>query len=199
MEIIPLLHLKKRKIIEPKHTSYLPLIKILERYKNKKIYVLDHDGLEKNKPNLCLYQKLSKYHEIWVDAGPQVLGDVVDSVIAGATAITIRKNLWRELNSSVIKEITENKIYSDVDFNSYNNPRTTSSLIYNVDGLVLFYKKNQIESDFKYVDYLKRICKRYEIYAYEIWKTNVLYWKKFGIKGLLTEIDNAEVFEKFEF
>lgn len=199
MEIIPLIHLKKRKIIEPKHTKNPSLIKSLERFKNKKIYILDHDGLDKNKPNLCLYQKLSKYHEIWVDAGPQVLGDVVDSVIAGATAITIRKNLWRDMNGSVIKEITENKIYSDVNFNNYNNPRTTSSLVYNVDGLVLFDKKNQIESDFKYVEYLKRIFKRYVTYAYEIKITNAIYWKKLGVEGLLTEIDNIEEFEKFEF
>jgi len=199
MEIIPLINLKRRKIIEPKHASNLSLKKILERYKNKKLYILDYDGLEKNKPNLCLYQKLSKYHEIWVDAGPQVLGDVVDSVISGATTITIRKNLWRELNGSAIKEITENKIYSDVDFNNYNNPRTTSSLIYNVDGLVLFLKKNQIESDFKYVEYLKSICKRYETYAYEIKNANAVYWKKLGVKGLLTEIDLMEEFEKFEF
>jgi len=65
MEIIPLINLKRRKIIEPKHASNLSLKKILERYKNKKLYILDYDGLEKNKPNLCLYQKLSKYHEIW--------------------------------------------------------------------------------------------------------------------------------------
>ena len=199
MEIIPLFHLKRRKIIEPKHASNLPLIKILERYKNKKIYVLDHDGLEKNKPNLCLYQKLSKYHEIWVDAGPQVIGDVVDSVIAGTTNITIRKNLWRELNGSVIKEITENKIYEDVNLYNYNLPRITSSLVYNVDGLVVFDKKNQIESDFKYAEYLKSICIRYETYAYETKKTNALYWKKLGVKGILTEIDNIEEFENIEF
>ena len=175
------------------------LIKILERFKNKKLYILDHDGLEKNKPNLCLYQKLSKYHEIWVDAGPQVLGDVVDSVIAGSTAITIRKNLWRDINVSVIKEITENKIYREVNLNNYNLPRITSSLVYNVDGLVVFDKKNQIENDFKYAEYLKSICIRYETYAYEIKKTNALYWKKLGVRGILTEIGNIEEFENIEF
>jgi len=199
MEIIPTIHLKKRKIVEPKYSGDSPLSSILERFKNKKVYILDHDGLEKNKPNLCLYQKLSKNHEIWVDAGPQVVGDVVDSVIAGAMTITIRKKLWREINLSGIKDITENKIYADTDQYNYNTPSTAISLGYNVDGLVIFDKKNQIESDFKYTEYLKSICKRYETYAYEIKKTNSVYWKKLGVKGLLTEIDKIEEFENFEF
>jgi len=199
MKIIPLIHLKKRKIIEPKHSGDHSLIKSLERYKNKELYILDHDGIEKNRPNLCLYQKLSKYHEIWVDAGPQVIGDVVDSLIAGATDITIRKNLWRDMNLSVIKEITENKIYRDVNLNNFNISRAPSSLVYNFDGFVVFDKKNQIESDFKYAKYLKSICIKYETYVYEIKKTNALYWKKLGVKGLLTELENIEEFENFEF
>jgi hypothetical protein len=199
MKIIPIIHLKKRKIIEPEHAMTHSIIKILERFKNKKLYILDHDGLEKNKPNLCLYQKLSKYHEIWVDAGPQVLGDVVDSVIAGATDLTIRKNLWGDINFSVIKDITENKIFAEVNLYNYNLPRITSSFVYTVDGLVVFDKKNQIESDFKYAEYLKSICTRYETYAYEIEKTNALYWKKLGVTGLLTELENIEVFENIEF
>jgi hypothetical protein len=199
MKIIPLIHLKKRKIVDSKHTAGHSIIKNIEPFKNKKLYILDHDGLEKNRPNLCIYQKLSKYHEIWIDAGPQVIGDVVDSVIAGATAITIRQNIWRDVNTYDVKEITENKIYTEINQNNYNISRIKSSLIYSFDGLILFDKKNQIECDFKYAQYLKNITMKYETYAYEINKTNALYWKKLGLKGLLTEIENIEEFENIDF
>jgi len=196
MEIIPLINLKKGKMVEPKYLENVSLNELLEQFKDDKLYILDHDGIEKNKPNLCLYQKLSKHHELWVDAGPQALGDVVDSVIAGANSITIRKNLWRDIDISGIREITENKIYGEVTLEKYSNSGTITSLVYNVDGLVVFDKKNQIEGDFKSAERLKDICKRYETYAYGLKKKNAPYWKKLGVTGLLIEIEKAEEFKR---
>jgi len=60
MKIIPLIHLKKGKMIGPKHSDNFSLTDLLERYKDDDLYILDQDGIEKNKPNLCIYQKLSK-------------------------------------------------------------------------------------------------------------------------------------------
>jgi len=75
MEIIPLIYLKKRKILAEKEGECLSLNEMSEQInKDEKIYVLDIDGIEKDKPNLCLYPKLSENHKIWVDAGPRVLG-----------------------------------------------------------------------------------------------------------------------------
>jgi len=196
MEIIPLINLKKGKMVEPKYLENVSLNELLERFKDDKLYILDHDGIEKNKPNLCLYQKLSKHHELWVDAGPQVLGDVVDSVIAGANSITIRKNLWQDTDISGIKEISENKIYGEVTLERYSISGTITSLVYDVDGLVVFDKKNQIEGDFKSAERLKDICKRYETYAYGLKKKNVAYWEKLGVTGLLIDIERAEEFKR---
>ena len=116
-------------MIEPEYSEKISLNGLLERVKDDELYVLDHDGIEKNKPNLCLYQKLSKNHELWIDAGPQTLGDVVDSVVAGATAITIRKKLWRDADIFGIKEVIENKIYVDVNLKNYGNLVAGSSLV----------------------------------------------------------------------
>ena len=196
MEIIPLINLKKGKMVEPKYLENVSLNELLERFKDDKLYILDHDGIEKNKPNLCLYQKLSKHHELWVDAGPQVLGDVVDSVIAGANSITIRKNLWQDTDISGIKEISENKIYGEVTLERYSISGTITSLVYDVDGLVVFDKKNQIEGDFKSAERLKDICKRYETYAYGLKKKNVAYWEKLGVTGLLIDIEREEEFKR---
>lgn len=186
-------------MVEPKYLENVSLNELLERFKGDKLYILDHDGIEKNKPNLCLYQKLSKHHELWVDAGIQVLGDVVDSVIAGASSITIRRNLWRDADISGIKEIFENKIYAEVALKKYDSQRAITSLVYDVDGLVVFDKKNQIEGDFKSAERLKGICKRYETYAYELKKKNVSYWKKLGVTGLLIDIEKVEEFKRDEF
>jgi len=198
MEIIPLINLKKGKMVEPKYSETISLNELLEQFKDDKLYILDHDGMEKNKPNLCLYQKLSKHHELWVDAGPQVLGDVVDSVIAGASSIIIRGNLWQDADISSIREISENKIYAEVTLEKYDNQGAITSLVHNVDGLVVFDKKNQIEGDFKSAERLKGICKRYETYAYGLKKKNASYWKKLGVTGLLIDIEKAEEFKSDE-
>lgn len=198
MEIIPLISLKEGKMVEPKYLENISLNELLEQFKDDKLYILDHDGIEKNKPDLCLYQKLSRHHELWVDAGPQVLGDVVDSVVAGASSITIRRSLWRDADISSIKEIFENKIYGEVTLKKYGSQGTITSLVHDIDGLVVFDKKNQIEGDFKSAERLKGICKRYETYAYELKKKNVPYWKKLGVTGLLIDIENAEEFKRDE-
>jgi len=199
MKIIPLIHLKKGKMIGPKHSDNFSLTDLLERYKDDDLYILDQDGIEKNKPNLCIYQKLSKAHELWIDAGPRTLGDVVDSVIAGATTITIRRELWKDAGISGIKEIIENKIYADVNLKNYGKSMTDSSLISDIDGLIIFDKKNQIEDNFKSSGYLKDICKEYKTYAYEPKKKNATYWKKLGVTGLLIDIKKAEEFSKNDF
>ncbi len=200
MDIIPLIHLKKRKITVEQEEYRLPFNEILEQVdKDVNIYVLDTDGIEKDKPNLCLYQKLSKSHALWVDTGPRVLGDIVDVIMAGATNITVRKNLWHELDVSSIKEITENKIYAGVDLKSQDGHNTEIFPFYDVDGLVVFDGKNQVERDFKYVGFLKNLCIKHEVYAYERDPKNINYWKNLGVTGLLVDISKIKEFKKNEF
>ena len=72
-------------------------------------------------------------------------------------------------------------------------------MVYDIDGLIVFDDKNKIDGDFKYASYFKYVSKRYKIYAYEIKKKNVSYWKKQGVTGLLIDIENAEEFKRNEF
>lgn len=200
MEIIPLIYLKKRKIVAEKEGECLSLNEMSEQInKDEKIYVLDIDGIEKDKPNLCLYPKLSENHKIWVDAGPRVLGDVVDLIMAGATNITVRKKIWPELDISIIKEITENEIYADIGPKSQNMQIIEFSLLDNVDGLVVFNNKNQIETDFKYGSFLKNLCIKYKMYVYESNQKNFSYWKTLGAVGLLVDLDKIKEFHKHGF
>jgi len=197
MDIVPLIQLNKGKIIIDQEEEVLPSSKIFKQIdKNTKIYVLDTDGIKKDKPNLCLYQKLSKTHVLWVDTGPRVLGDIVDGIMAGATNITVRNNLWHGQEISLIREITENKIYTNIDPNNQDDSKMGSFSFYNVDGLVVFDRKNQVERDFKYSSFLKNLCINHDIYVYEKDPINITYWGKLGIGGLLVDISNMKEFKK---
>jgi len=134
------------------------------------------------------YQKISEKQEIWVDAGPRVLGDIVDFIMAGATRITIRKNLFSIEEISNIKEITESMIYSDVDLRNEKERTMVFSLLSGVDGLVVFYDKNQIEMDFKTGELLKTLCNKYKVYAAESDEKNISYWKNSGVAGVLLDL-----------
>jgi len=153
-----------------------------------KIYILDLDGIEKDKPNLCTYQRLSSSHDLWVDNGPRNLGDIVDAVTAGATDITLRINLIHKLNISDIKEISEDKIYTNIDF-------TEDLSFFDTDGLVNFNTREEIETNFKYGEFFKKMILKSKIYSYESDLDNISYWKHFGIEGLLVDLNKLKEFK----
>lgn len=195
MEVTPLIYMKNRKIHEEKDGPPVTLdevIKIID--KDEKIYVLDIDGIEKNKPNLCTYQTIPGRFQIWVDTGPRNLGDVVDAIMAGATDITLRKNLWHDLDIPSIREITESGIYADIDFENQREHNIYQGLFYDADGLVIFNDKNQIESDFKAGSIMKNYCAKYKVYVYEQNPENLAYWKNLGASGLLIDLGKKKEF-----
>ena len=189
MDLIPLIYMKKRKIHVEKTQSSITLKEFLKQVEGeKKIYIFDLDGIEKDKPNLCTYQRLSGSHELWVDNGPRNLGDIVDATMAGATDITLRKNLCPQLYVSKIKEITENKIYENIDF--------VEELSFgDADGLVNFNSREEIERNFKHSDFLKRRGLKNKIYSYETDLKNRTYWERFGVEGLLVDLNKLKEFK----
>lgn len=194
MEIIPLIKLKKRKIID---TNSSLTDNILEQIDEEQvIYILDIDGIEKDKPNLCTYQRLSKSHALWVDNGPRNLGDVVDAFMAGATRITIRKDLCLRLNIPSIREITENKIYININLENQKTYIPEDLFYHEADGLVNFNNREKIRLDFRYSDFLKQFITKNKIYSYESNSRNIFYWKNYGMDGLLVEIKKLQEFKK---
>lgn len=197
MEIIPLIYFKHRIIHIENNEGNISLddfINIISS--DQKIYILDLDGIKKDKPNLCSFPKLSENHEIWVDSRPVDFGDIVDSFMAGANAITIRKNLWEKLDIGRIREITENKIYAEVDLTDQSNGRIDLPIYTEVDGLVIFNNKDQVESNYKCGSHLRELSSRYKTYVYETNPDNIYYWEKQGVKGLLVDMKKVEVFKK---
>lgn len=189
MDLIPLIHMKNRNIYPGKSQDPLSFEEFLKKLdEDMKIYILDLDGIEKDKPNLCTYQRLSTSHDLWVDNGPRNLGDIVDSFTAGATDITLRRNLCHKLNISDIKDISENKVYTNIDF-------TEDLSFYDTDGLVNFNSREEIESNFKYGEYFKKMILKSKIYSYESDLENISYWKQFGIEGLLVDLNKFKEFK----
>ena len=186
MDLIPLIYMKKRKIYVEKTQSPVTLKEFLKQIEGeKKIYIFDLDGIEKDKPNLCTYQRLSGSYDLWVDFGPRNLGDVVDATMAGATDITLRRNLCPQLYISEIKGITENKIYENIDF--------AEGLSFgDADGLVNFNSREEIERNFKHSDFFKRMSLKNKVYSYETDLENRTYWERFGVEGLLVDINKLK-------
>jgi len=189
MDLIPLIYMKKRKIHVEKTQSPITLKEFLKQVEGeKKIYIFDLDGIEKDKPNLCTYQRLSGSYELWVDNGPRNLRDIIDATMAGGTDITLRKNLCPQLYVSEIKEITENKIYENIDF--------VEELSFgDADGLVNFNSREEIERNFKHSDFLKRRGVKNKIYSYETDLKNRTYWVRFGVEGLLVDLNKLKEFK----
>lgn len=189
MKIIPLIYMKNRKIHIGEAQNPVTLKEFLKQVENEdKIYILDLDGIEKDEPNLCTYQRLPDSYELWVDFGPRNLGDIMDATMAGATDITLRKKLCPQLQISEIKEITENNIYETVDI-------AESFSMYDVDGLINFNSREKIEADFKFEAILKQKLPKSKIYSYESDLKNRPYWESFNISGLLVDIDKLKEFK----
>jgi len=185
MEIIPLMTMKDRKILDTKE-------KLEQLNEEQILYIYDLDGIEKDKPNLCTFQRLTKAHKIWVDSGPRDLGDIVDAFLAGANAITIRKRLFPKIDISKVREISENKIFADINFNQKNGDFVNNEF----DGLINFTKREKIEKEFRYVDLLKQHTKKNTVvFTYDSDIVNVNYWKYFGITNFLVDLDKFEEFK----
>jgi len=193
MEIIPLIKLKKRKILDyPK--SFLNDI-TNEIDDNEKVYILDFDGIDRNKPNLCTVQRLASSFDLWIDFGPKNLGDIVDAVMTGATTITLRKTLWPESELSDIKDITENKIFTNIDFEYKGKFDFKDIYKENLDGFVNFYTREEIESSFQNSDYFKTISNKKDIFTYESNLKNISYWKGYAVKGIFVDFDKYKEFK----
>jgi uncharacterized protein related to proFAR isomerase len=189
MEIVPLLYIKDRKIHAEKDGEPIALEEILTQLdKDQKIYVYDFDGIEKDNPNLCTFPKLSEHCKTWVDAGPRVLGDVVDTVMTGVSYLTVRKNLWLKLDISSIKDMTKRAVYFGLDLTRNDSYEKDLTVFQEADGYVVFDDNKQLKNDFKSEEFLKNLCNKHKVYVADSEGENVLLWKKLGATGALVDL-----------
>ena len=112
MNIVPLIYVKDGKLLDGKDGNQVSIDDLFKRVeKDTMLYVLDLDGIEHNNPSLDLYQKLTEHCILWIDDGPRRLDDVMDTIMAGATNITLRKDLWPEIDYPGVFELTDDEMY----------------------------------------------------------------------------------------
>lgn len=88
-EIIPLLLLRGRPALRREYSKkeLSDLSKRLRDLNFSKLYILDFDGIDRNKPQLDIVQSLCNDFSISYDAGPRKGANVIDMVIAGADTV----------------------------------------------------------------------------------------------------------------
>jgi len=195
MDIIPLIYIKNRKLRGAIEGKMLFINELPEQSDAGKLYVKDIDGIERDEPNLDIYQKLSEKHDLWVDAGPRMFGDVVDIIMAGATSITLRKNLFPTEEISNIKEVTETAIYINTDLKDEKQDMA-SAISHSVDGLVISCDGKQIEDDFKISELFRTMCNKYKVYVAELDEKNISYWTNIGVAGVLLDLETMKKVSK---
>ena len=139
------------------------------------------------------YQRIPGKENAWIDTGPRDLGDIMDAVMAGAKSITIRKNLWPKLEINKIKEMTENEIF--IVFETDNENLQTNYSSSDIDGFVLFKKREEIEKQFGMNNQIKRMTMKNKVYAYEADPNNISFWKNMTITGLIVDLPKVKEFK----
>lgn len=186
MNIIPLISVKKGIIYDGKEGVALSIDDVPSRVeKDGLLYVLDYDGIEHNNPAFELYQRLIEQCILWIDNGPRRIDDVMDTIMAGATNITLRRELWPDLDILGVQEITDDEIY--LDMSQPYQEHTMLRVPYDRDvGIVLFNER------FMYEGMLKDIAAKQKIFLYVGSTQKVAYWETQGITGILVDIQKKQ-------
>jgi hypothetical protein len=151
------------------------------------LYVLDFDGIEHNNPSLDLYQRLTERCSLWIDDGPRRLDDVMDTIMAGATNITLREDLWPAMDLLSVSEITDDEVYIGIKSTS-NSLHTPQQDI----GVVVFDQNPLTSDDFHAASFLKDLALKHKIYLYTGTRDADAYWEERGIAGVLVDLRRKE-------
>lgn len=59
------------------------------------VYVVDVEGVRRNKPDIELMREVTRNLPVWADVGPRYAADAMDALVAGASHLTLRWNTLR--------------------------------------------------------------------------------------------------------
>jgi uncharacterized protein related to proFAR isomerase len=191
VEIINYIHLKNGKIYLSNDCEFsVETKKFISDYgKDEALYVMDYDGITKNKPNIDIYQRLSSFFDLWIDGGPRTTGDIVDFVMAGANKITIRSELGSHVDILHVRELSECKLYVCIKESSLREGIKSFS-VNSFDGTVVILNKNRLDVDFISASYLKNLAIKTNIYLFNSSFKSNIHWEKIGISGIFLPLTN---------
>lgn len=192
METVPLIHIKNGRLLDRKDGEPLSIDDLFKHAdKDAMLYILDLDGIEHNNPNLDIYQKLTERCILWIDNGPRRIDDVMDTIMAGATTITVRTERWPDADIPAILEITDDDIYLAMTPEQKEQVRSLLQSYENL-GAVVFSEEQHIEQDFSYAHVLNEAVLKHKIYLYTTAQLNVSYWSERGVTGVLVDLHKKE-------
>lgn len=121
LEVIPVLRLLGRSAVFQSGKIYKRIkrkpVELVKELSQPKIYVLDLNGILKNKPELEVIKKLSQVKALWVDAGVKRPNDLIDMLVAGAEEVVINLSTLNSIeNLEYCIELSSNLVLS-VEYN----------------------------------------------------------------------------------
>lgn len=194
MQEIPFITIKGKKIVLGLSSNDLRVF--LDRLQGSIIYVFDEDGIAKNHPNVSLYQRLTNIAELWVDAGPRNVGDIVDDVFSGAKRIVIRPDLWNEIDLQSVVDLTENELMALYHSTEIQKGIPHDMVFSQAHGVILQFDEDSLTLDFKMNSIIKQICSTKPTYVLDMRKQQSEKWNTFDVAGVFIPLDLIEVPDK---
>jgi hypothetical protein len=192
MEIIPLVYIKQGKLHSEQNGGVLSIDDLFQRTeKDTMLYVIDLDGIEHNNPNLELYQKLTEHCILWIDNGPRRIDDVMDTIMSGATTLTIRQEIWPAMDIPAILEFTDDEVFIGLDATGADRNQIITFFPPEV-GVVVYNKNPQIPDDFTFSSYLKDLSMKHKIYLYTTNLGTAQTWTDRGIAGIIVDLNKKK-------
>jgi hypothetical protein len=186
MNIVPLVCIKDTKLFDGKEGNALLLTDLPKRIeKDSLLYVLDLDGIERYNSNLDLYQRLAEHCILWIDNGPRRIDDVMDTIMGGATNITLREDLWPALDMPGVQDLTDDEIYLDIT-KRYQEQKTLHHGYTGEIGVILF------NEEIVYGGVPKETTASQKIYLYAGSLEKIPLWTEQGISGVIIDLNKKQ-------
>ncbi len=93
LEVIPVVHARSGELVGPDAEPLDEDLRTVSRRFSREhdaLYLVDLDGIRRNRPDVALLQEVGGRVHTWADAGSRSPQDVMDLIIAGAEQVTVR-------------------------------------------------------------------------------------------------------------
>lgn len=93
LELIPVIHARGGELVGPDAQPLDEEIRTVTRRFSREhnaLYLVDLDGLRRNRPEVTLLQEIGGRVHTWADGGSRTAADAMDLIVAGAEQVTIR-------------------------------------------------------------------------------------------------------------
>ena len=190
MNVVPLVCVKNGRLFDGIDGNPLTVDEVFARVgKDAMLYVLDRDGIDAGNPDLELYQQLTDHCILWVDDGPRRIDDVMDTIMAGATNLTIRPDHWPDTDLDDVLWLTDGEVFYAVTLESKDRTLLAPLASRGV-GIIAFVDKTQLQYDFTAASHLKDLGMKQKLYVYGTLAKNLSGWEEQTLAGLVVDLKN---------